>query len=218
MTVIQFPKSEDERLGNLLARAGAQLTQETPPEWVGLQLRAHVARRAAEPRVASEPVRSGALLGATNGKGGDGGFGNGGPIDTKAWGIALAVVIALLALFVGSGSSKLGRTSDPARAADMNNGLTSVDDEFVPVVSPQRWQQIVPQLSSANTEPGGELGTNAGADTSTGTRAWVVGAEVPAAQLAKFGLPFDPAHAGEPVRAELLVHPSGEILAVRYAR
>jgi hypothetical protein len=204
MTVIQFPKSEDERLGHLLARAGAQLTQETPPEWVGLQLRAHVARHAAAPRVASEPVRSGALLGAANGKGREGGFGNGGPIDTKAWGITLAVVIALLALFVGSGSSKLGRTSDPARATDMNNGLTSVDDEFVPVVSAQRWQQIVPQLSSTNTD--------------TGTRAWVVGAEVPAAQLAKFGLPFDPAHAGEPVRAELLVHPSGEILAVRYAR
>ena len=211
MTVIQFPKSDDERLGDLLSRAGRQLTQVAPPEWVGLQLRAHVARCAAEPRVASLPVRAGGLLSGspsvTSGKAGAE-FGAGGPIDNKAWSIALAVLIALLALFVGSNTSKLAVTTDPARATQMNNGLAQVDDEFVPVVTPQRWQQVVPRLSS----------DYAATDAETGARAWVVAAEVPAAQLARFGLPFDPAHAGEPVRAELLLHSSGEILAVRYAR
>lgn len=211
MSVIKFPKTEGETLGDLLSQAGQKLTQQVPPEWVGLQLRAHLARRAAEPGLASLPVRAGALLsGSTSVTSGKAGaeFGAGGPIDNKAWGIALAVLIALLALFVGSTSSKLAVTTDPARATHMSNGLTPVDDEFVPVVTPQRWQQIVPRLSS----------TDAATDAVTATPAWVVAAEVPASQLARFGLPFDPAHAGEPVRAELLLHSSGEILAVRYAR
>lgn len=44
---------------------------------------------------------------------------------------------------------------------------------------------------------------------------WVVATELPRERLAAFGLPFDPARAGESVRAELLMHPGGEVLAVR---
>lgn len=44
---------------------------------------------------------------------------------------------------------------------------------------------------------------------------WVVATELPRERLAAFGLPFDPARAGESVRAELLMHPAGEVLAVR---
>lgn len=45
--------------------------------------------------------------------------------------------------------------------------------------------------------------------------AWLVGTELQRERLPALGLPYDPARAGETVRAELLLHPSGEVLAVR---
>ncbi len=45
--------------------------------------------------------------------------------------------------------------------------------------------------------------------------AWLVTSEVPQERLAALGLPYDPTRAAEPVRAELLVHPSGLVLALR---
>ena len=45
--------------------------------------------------------------------------------------------------------------------------------------------------------------------------AWLVRTELPGERLAALGLPYDPARAGDRVRAELLLHPSGEVLAVR---
>lgn len=45
--------------------------------------------------------------------------------------------------------------------------------------------------------------------------AWLVAAELPRERLGEWGLPFDPTRAAEPVRAELLMRPSGEVLAVR---
>lgn len=45
--------------------------------------------------------------------------------------------------------------------------------------------------------------------------AWLVTSELPQERLAALGLPYDPAHAAERVRAELLVHPSGLVLALR---
>ena len=45
--------------------------------------------------------------------------------------------------------------------------------------------------------------------------AWLVPSELPQERLAALGLPYDPARAAEPVRAELLVHPSGLVLALR---
>lgn len=48
------------------------------------------------------------------------------------------------------------------------------------------------------------------------SEAWLVRTEMPEERLAALGLPYDPARAGESVRAELLMHPSGEVLAVRF--
>jgi hypothetical protein len=67
---------------------------------------------------------------------------------------------------------------------------------FVPVVPPQRLAQLARQPLEAGPP-------------------WIVSAEMPRERLAAFGLPFDPTRAGEPVRAELLLHPAGEVLAVR---
>ncbi len=61
---------------------------------------------------------------------------------------------------------------------------------FMPVAPPERWP----------------LG---------GAPAWLVRTELPGERLAALGLPYDPARAGDSVRAELLMHPSGEVLAVR---
>jgi hypothetical protein len=47
------------------------------------------------------------------------------------------------------------------------------------------------------------------------TTAWLVNTELQGDRLAALGLPYDPARAGERLRAELLLHPSGEVLAVR---
>lgn len=46
--------------------------------------------------------------------------------------------------------------------------------------------------------------------------AWVVDTELRRDRLVALGLPFDPARAADSVRAELLVRPSGEVLAVRF--
>ena len=48
------------------------------------------------------------------------------------------------------------------------------------------------------------------------TAAWLVRTELPSERLAALGLPYDPARAGDSVRADLLMHPSGEVLAVRF--
>jgi len=76
---------------------------------------------------------------------------------------------------------------------------TELTTAFMPVGDAQRW----PQLMRDAAEPG---------------RAWVVPTELPSESLAAMGLPYDPAHAGEPVRAELLVHANGDVLAVRFVR
>ncbi len=47
------------------------------------------------------------------------------------------------------------------------------------------------------------------------TTAWLVSTDMPRERLAALGLPFDPARADERVKAELLMHASGEVLAVR---
>jgi hypothetical protein len=65
---------------------------------------------------------------------------------------------------------------------------------FMPLVGPERWRQLT-------------------ADSAT--PAWVVTTEVPRERLAAIGMPFDPARAAEPVRAELLMHASGDVIALR---
>jgi hypothetical protein len=62
---------------------------------------------------------------------------------------------------------------------------------FMPLVPPERWPQDTAQ-------------------------AWLVSTELQGERLAALGLPYDPARAGNSVRAELLLRPSGEVLAVRF--
>ncbi len=71
---------------------------------------------------------------------------------------------------------------------------------FVPLVSSERWQRVIQDTQ----EP----------DKGNPT-AWVVAAEIPAERLALLGFPYDPSDADRPVRAELLMQASGEVLAVR---
>ena len=66
---------------------------------------------------------------------------------------------------------------------------------FVPVVDAERWQRV-----SRGNEP---------------MAAWLVPADMPLERMATLGLPFDPARAGDSVCTELLLHESGEVLAVR---
>lgn len=70
---------------------------------------------------------------------------------------------------------------------------------FVPVASPERFAEL--WQGGAEAAP-----------------AWVVRTELPRERLAELGLPYDPARAGDLVHAELLMHPSGDVLAVRLTR
>lgn len=70
------------------------------------------------------------------------------------------------------------------------------DDGFVRLVNSEVWQQ-------------------AQAD---GDGTWLVSTELPHSRLAALGLPYDPTRAGERVPAQLLMHSSGEVLAVRVSR
>jgi hypothetical protein len=104
------------------------------------------------------------------------------------WRMALSALGALAVLTVGVALL----ASRPLEAAP-------VATPFLPVAPGDRWTQLV-----------------------RGTRddgpAWVVSTELPRESLAAMGLPYDPARAAEPVRAELLVHASGDVLAVRFVR
>jgi hypothetical protein len=80
---------------------------------------------------------------------------------------------------------------------DASQPATTVDsDGFVRLVSTDEWQR-------AQRESG---------------RTWVVDTELQQAHLATLGLPYDPARAGERVPAQLLMHTSGDVLAVRFTR
>jgi hypothetical protein len=109
-----------------------------------------------------------------------------------AWaGGGLAGVTLVLAMALLVGAPRDPRIDAPRLAAAT---------PFLPVAgSSERW----PQLLREAREQG---------------PAWVVPTELPRESLAAMGLPYDPARAGESVRAELLVHPSGDVLAVRFVR
>ena len=74
--------------------------------------------------------------------------------------------------------------------------------EFVAVAGAERWLRLDAQPA-------------AGQAADTGATAWLVQTEMPQERLAAFGLPYDPGRAAMPVRAELLMRASGEVLALR---
>jgi hypothetical protein len=71
-----------------------------------------------------------------------------------------------------------------------STAAASVGGEFMPLVPREDWPE----------------------DTSP---AWLVASDLPQERLAALGLPYDPTRAADRVRAELLVHPSGLVLALR---
>lgn len=70
--------------------------------------------------------------------------------------------------------------------------------DFVPLVPAERWSSYLRDSGQ--------------------TRAWLVTTDMPRDRLALMGLPYDPSQAGDRVKAELLMHPSGDVLAVRFVR
>jgi len=105
-----------------------------------------------------------------------------------AWSGAVACAAALLlALLLALSAPPPSGHTQAALARAAGSG-------FVPLVGPERWRQLT-------------------ADTAT--PAWLVTTELPRERLAAIGLPFDPARAAEPVRAELLMHASGDVIALR---
>jgi hypothetical protein len=69
------------------------------------------------------------------------------------------------------------------------------DSGFMPVVSAEEWRQAMAGDSQAAV--------------------WLMPAELPRERLALLGLPFDAGRAEQTVHAELMLHPSGRLLAVR---
>jgi hypothetical protein len=76
---------------------------------------------------------------------------------------------------------------------------------------------LLPPSAGPATAGGGEFVPLVGREDwpDEASAAWLVRSELPQERLAALGLPYDPARAAEPVRAELLVHPSGLVLALR---
>ncbi len=105
------------------------------------------------------------------------------------WGLSGAALCALA--FVGSVLLVLLSPHE----APMATRQAQLASGFVAVASAERWQQLLRDGDAA--------------------AAWLVPTEMPRERLAALGLPFDPARAGDRVSAELLMHPSGEVLAVR---
>lgn len=114
------------------------------------------------------------------------------PARWLAWSGAAASVTGVLGVVLVF-SISLPATSQPEFSASA----------FVPVVSDERWQKAMHETD----EHGRPEGT-----------AWVVSTEIPRERLAVLGLPYDPSEADTPVKAELLMHSSGEVLAVRLLR
>jgi hypothetical protein len=98
--------------------------------------------------------------------------------------------IAAFALAVGALATGLALVVGPAAHTGARAMTQQVATAFIPLVSSER-------MGAQN------LG-------------WVVATDMPRANLAALGLPYDPARAGDTVRAEMLVNPSGEVLAVRF--
>jgi hypothetical protein len=86
-------------------------------------------------------------------------------------------------------------TLDPPALKAQPTALQA-SSNFLPLVSSADWQRAM----------GGEQQA----------AVWLVPATLPRERLALMGLPFDAARANEPLQAELMLHPSGQVLAVRF--
>jgi hypothetical protein len=112
----------------------------------------------------------------------------------RGWRISWPHAGALAALACALVLSVLLALGPPPEHLDVARSAAARADPFVALVPAHR-------LAASAAQP---------------TQAWVVTAELPQERLAALGLPYDPARAGERVRAQLLVRTSGEVLAVRF--
>jgi hypothetical protein len=175
-----------ETLSTALQRGAAELVSTPVP--AAVQRAMWQAYEAREPQPEGQPLP--ALRPVRAGAGG-----NARPSRRHAWPWMAGLAVGV-ALVWGLARSSLGVPASaglPATALGAVAAPDAVAAGFLPLVSPQRMQALASQPSAA----------------------WVLPAELPRERLAALGLPFDPARASEPVQAELLVHPSGELLAVR---
>lgn len=173
-------------LATALNNAAGDLRQILPPP----ELRARVLAAAQ----AAAAARADARPAATAGSGGRWqrllaaiAAPSGGPSGKGGW--AWSGVAACVVVLAGSALLML-RVPAPG-PTDEAARLAGAGGGFLPLVPPEHWpREAAP--------------------------AWLVSTELPGERLAALGLPYDPAHAGDSVRAELLLHPSGEVLAVRF--
>lgn len=176
-------------LGAALRNAAVELQQRVPPP--ELQARVLAAAHAAGRPAATTGSRQRLLAAGPTAAAGPV------PRPRKGW-WAWSGAAACAAVLAGSAWLML-RVPLPARVDEgvrfSSSGQRSdrggQGGAFLPLVPPERWpREAAP--------------------------AWLVSTELPGERLAALGLPYDPAHAGDSVRAELLLHPSGEVLAVRF--
>ncbi|MBX3635398.1 MAG: hypothetical protein KF683_08445 [Rubrivivax sp.] len=181
-----------QTLAAALRAAAADLDREAPPP--GLLARIHAAHTA-QAAHAAIPLNE-AVAAAPSGPGASGG-GQATLPRRRGFGLPWSLPrplqrgaawgMACATVLAGSLVLMLQQPAPPAGPA------TLLASDFVPLLPPERWP-------AANGEA---------------APAWLVSAELSGERLAALGLPFDPARAGERVRAELLLHASGDVLAVR---
>lgn len=135
-----------------------------------------------------------ALAGATAAAGQSSRRGAGSGWLAALWGPRLATAgVALSLLLVAATALLMMGGSAREREMTLALGDSGAAAGFVPVAPQERWLRLADD----------------------GGAAWVVATELAPQRLAQWGLPFDPTRAADPVRAELLMRASGEVLAVR---
>lgn len=107
-----------------------------------------------------------------------------------AWGGTWLAGLLLL------GATALLTLEPPAPSTPAALRHAGADSGFLPVVSQDEWRRAMAGQAQAAV--------------------WLMPTELPRERLALLGLPFDAARADERVRAELMLHPSGQLLAVRF--
>lgn len=187
-----------QTLSAALRAAAADLDQEAPPP--GLLARVHAAlpSEAGSPAGATAAPQGAKAVGAAGTAASAGGQAT--PPRRRGiarpwalpWSLPRGAAWGTACATVLAGSLVL-MLQQPAPPAHSEAVLAS---GFVPLLPPERWP----------------------AARGEATPAWLVSAELSGERLAALGLPFDPSRAGERVRAELLMHASGDVLAVRLLR
>lgn len=116
-------------------------------------------------------------------------------------GLLLALTLTLGLLLAAVLVGPPGAAARPDALTDaLANPLADplADTGFMPLVTPDEWRQALAQQAQAPV--------------------FLVPTRLPRERLALMGLPFDAARAEQPVQAELMVHPSGQLLAVRFVQ